>query len=122
MAKEAGISRSRASRIWRANDLKAHRGQWFRVSANPDFERKFWAVFGLYRNPPNRAWVLCRNEKIQCQALERTQPTLSLACGHAKAFIHDCKRNGTTTLVLREKRAREAEKACRLSFSQIFCA
>jgi len=98
MARESGISRSSVNRIWRANDLKPHRTEQFKLSTDPDFERKFWDVIGLYLNPPDRALVLCCDEKSQCQALERTQRALPLMSGHAKTFTHDYIRHGTLTL------------------------
>jgi transposase len=76
MAKELGISPSSVGRIWNANDLKPHRVEMFKVSNDPKFEEKFWDVIGLYLNPPDRAMVLCCDEKSQCQALERTQQAL----------------------------------------------
>ena len=98
MAREAGVSPSSVSRIWRSNDLKPHRTEQFKLSKDPDFERKFWDVIGLYLNPPDRALVLCCDEKSQCQAMERTQRALPLVSGHAKTFTHDYIRHGTLTL------------------------
>jgi len=98
MARESGVSRSSVSRIWRANDLKPHLKKGFKLSNDPDFERKFWDVVGLYLDPPERALVLCCDEKSQCQALERTQRALPLVSGHAKTFTHDYIRHGTLTL------------------------
>lgn len=98
MARESGVSRSSVSRIWRANDLKPHLKKGFKLSDDPDFERKFWDVVGLYLDPPERALVLCCDEKSQCQALERTQRALPLVSGHAKTFTHDYIRHGTLTL------------------------
>ena len=98
MAKELGISPSSVGRIWNANDLKPHRVEMFKVSNDPKFEEKFWDVIGLYLNPPDRAMVLCCDEKSQCQALERTQRALPLTSGHVKTFTHDYIRHGTLTL------------------------
>lgn len=98
MAREAGVSKSTVNRIWRANDLKPHRTRQFKVSNDPEFEKKFWDVIGLYLNPPERAIILCCDEKSQCQALERTQPALPLISGHRKTFTHDYIRHGTLTL------------------------
>lgn len=98
MAKELGISASSVRRIWRANDLKPHRVEMFKISNDPKFEEKFWDVIALYLNPPDRAMVLCCDEKSQCQALERTQPALPLTSGHVKTFTHDYIRHGTLTL------------------------
>jgi transposase len=68
------------------------------LSNDPQFETKFWDVIGLYLNPPDRALVLCCDEKSQCQALERTQPGLPLGVGHIKTRTHDYIRHGTVTL------------------------
>lgn len=98
MAKAAGISHDSVHRIWRANDLKPHLTRTFKVSRDPEFERKFWDVIGLYLAPPERALVLCCDEKSQCQALERTQPALPLGIGHIRTKTHDYIRHGTITL------------------------
>jgi transposase len=98
MAKAVQISHSSVQRIWHANDLKPHRTEIFKVSNDPDFEEKFWDVIGLYLNPPDKALVLCCDEKSQCQALERTQRALPLSVGHAKTITHDYIRHGTVTL------------------------
>jgi transposase len=98
MAEEAGISRSSVQRIWKANDLKPHRMETFKVSNDPNFEEKFWDVIGLYLNPPDKALVLCCDEKSQCQALERTQRPLPLEPGYVKTTTHDYIRHGTITL------------------------
>lgn len=98
MAKAAQISHSSVQRIWNANDLKPHRTEVFKVSNDPRFEEKFWDVIGLYLNPPDRALVLCCDEKSQCQALERTQRALPLTTGHGKTITHDYIRHGTITL------------------------
>ena len=60
--------------IWKRNDLKPHRTRTFKLSKDPKFEQKFWDVIGLYLHPPEKALVLCCDEKTQCQALERSQP------------------------------------------------
>ena len=74
MVQAAGMSPDSVHRIWKANDLKPHLTKTFKVSTDPHFEEKFWDVIGLYLDPPERALVLCCDEKSQCQALERTQP------------------------------------------------
>ena len=66
-------------RIWQRNDLKPHLVRTFKLSKDPNFEAKFWDVIGLYLNPPEKALVLCCDEKTQCQALERTHPGLPSA-------------------------------------------
>lgn len=98
MAQAAGISHDSVHRIWRENDLKPHLTRVFKLSRDPEFERKFWDVIGLYLNPPDRALVLCCDEKSQCQALERTQPSLPLGIGHICTRTHDYIRHGTITL------------------------
>ena len=98
MAKAVGISHDSVHRIWRQNDLKPHLRRMFKLSQDPEFERKFWDVIGLYLNPPDKALVLCCDEKSQCQALERTQPTLPLGIGHIRTRTHDYIRHGTITL------------------------
>jgi len=98
MAEEVGISHSSVQRIWKANDLKPHRTEVFKVSNDPHFEEKFWDVVGLYLNPPDKALILCCDEKSQCQALERTQRPLPLEPGYLKTTTHDYIRHGTITL------------------------
>ena len=84
MAKAAGISPDSVHRLWKQNDLKPHLTRTFKLSSDPQFETKFWDVIGLYLNPPDKALVLCCDEKSQCQALERTQPGLPLGMGHIR--------------------------------------
>jgi transposase len=98
MAAAAGMSHQSVHRIWKNNDLKPHLLRTFKISRDPQFERKFWDVVGLYLNPPDKALVLCCDEKSQCQALERTQPGLPLGIGHIRTQTHDYKRHGTITL------------------------
>lgn len=98
MAAAVGISPDSVHRIWRANDIKPHLVNVFKVSTDPDFEAKFWDVIGLYLDPPERALVLCCDEKTQCQALERSQLSLPLTAGHQRTRTHDYKRHGTITL------------------------
>lgn len=98
MAREVGISQSSVGKIWRENDLKPHRIRTFKVSKDPRFEEKFWDVIGLYLDPPEKALVLCCDEKSQCQALERTQPCLPLGIGNIRTKTHDYIRHGTITL------------------------
>jgi len=98
MARAAGMSPTSVSRIWRRNDLKPHRVRTFKASRDPKFGEKFWDVIGLYLDPPDRALVLCCDEKSQCQALERTQPGLPLGVGEIRTRTHDYKRHGTITL------------------------
>lgn len=98
MAAHAGLSVGSVHALWRANDLKPHLTRTFKLSRDPQFEPKFWDVIGLYLNPPDKALVLCCDEKSQCQALERTQPGLPLGCGHIRTRTHDYTRHGTITL------------------------
>jgi len=98
MAKSKGVSNQTVHKLWRANDIKPHIKRTFKLSNDKHFEEKFWDVMGLYLQPPDRALVLCCDEKSQCQALERTQPELPLGIGHIKTATHDYTRHGTTTL------------------------
>ena len=98
MAKEMGISHTSVQRIWAEAGLKPHQTRTFKVSNDPLFEEKVTDVVGLYMNPPDRALVLCVDEKSQIQALDRTQPGLPMKKGRAQTMTHDYKRHGTTTL------------------------
>ena len=98
MAAEMGISPSSVGRIWAEAGLKPHLVHRFKISNDPQFEEKVTDVVGLYMNPPDRALVLCVDEKSQIQALDRTQPGLPLKKGRAATMTHDYKRHGTTTL------------------------
>jgi len=98
MAAEAGISEASVRRIWKANGLKPHLVETFKISNDPEFAEKLEAIVGLYLNPPEHALVLCCDEKSQIQALDRTQPGLPLKRGRGETMTHDYKRNGTATL------------------------
>jgi transposase len=98
MAKHAGVSATSVHRIWSRNDLKPHITKTFKLSNDAKFEQKFWDVIGLYLDPPDKALVLCCDEKSQCQALERTQLGLPLAPKRPRTMTHDYKRHGTVTL------------------------
>ena len=98
MAAEVGVSASSVQRIWRNNGLKPHLSRTFKISNDERFEEKFWDVIGLYLDPPDKALVLCCDEKTQCQALERTQPGLPMGIGHIRTHTHDYIRHGTVTL------------------------
>lgn len=98
MAKRCGLSQSAVSRIWRAFALQPHRVETFKLSKDPLFIEKVRDVVGLYLNPPDKALVLCVDEKAQIQALDRTQPLLPLRPGQAERRTHDYTRYGTTTL------------------------
>lgn len=97
-AAAAGISYSSVQRIWQAHGLKPHLVKTFKVSRDKNFAAKVADVVGLYVNPPDKAVVLCVDEKSQIQALDRTQPGLPMKKGRAGTMTHDYKRNGTTTL------------------------
>jgi len=98
LAKEANTSPSMVHRVWRAHGLQPHRFRTFKVSRDPHFVEKVTDIVGLYLNPPERALVLCADEKSQIQALDRTQPGLPMKPGRCGTYTHDYKRNGTTTL------------------------
>ena len=98
MARAAAISATSVRRIWRAHGLKPHRLRSFKLSRDPQFAEKLEAIVGLYLSPPQRALVLCVEEKSQIQALDRTQPGLPLRQGRVRTQTHDYKRHGTTTL------------------------
>ena len=85
-------------KVWRANGLKPHLVETFKVSRDPKFVEKLENIGGLYMSPPEHALVLCCDEKSQVQALDRTQPGLPLKKGRAATLTHDYKRHGTTTL------------------------
>ena len=98
MAARVGVSSATVQRIWSARGLKPHQVKTFKLSNDPKFEEKLVDVVGLYLNPPEKAIVLCMDEKSQIQALDRTQPSLPMKPGRAGTMTHDYKRNGTTTL------------------------
>ena len=98
MAQAMGVSKATVQRLWSANQIKPHLVHTFKLSKDPAFEAKFWDVIGLYLDPPDKALVLCCDEKSQCQALERTQPGLPLGVGHIRTKTHDYTRHGTITL------------------------
>ena len=98
MARHVGLSKDAVHRLWAANDLKPHLTRTFKLSKDPQFERKFWDVIGLYLDPPARAVVFCCDEKSQCQALERTQPGLPLGQGYICTRTHDYYRHGSITM------------------------
>ncbi len=98
LAKESGLSRSTVGRIWRAFALQPHRSETFKLSKDPLFIDKVRDIVGLYMDPPDRALVLCVDEKSQIQALNRTQPLLPMRPGQIERRTHDYKRHGTTSL------------------------
>ena len=98
MAARHGIGKDTVARIWRDHGLKPWKVTTFKISTDPDFEAKLVDVVGLYLNPPERAVVFSFDEKTQCQALDRTQPSLPMKPGRANTMTHDYKRHGTTDL------------------------
>jgi len=98
MAEKQGVSKATVSRIWQSHNIQPHRTKSFKLSRDPRFLEKLTDVVGLYLNPPEKALVLCVDEKSQIQALDRTQPGLPLKKGRLGTMTHDYKRNGTTTL------------------------
>ncbi len=98
MAAAERLSPSMVHRIWRAHGLKPHRVTTFKLSEDPEFVRKIRDVVGLYMNPPDKALVLCVDEKSQIQALDRSQPALPMRPGSPERHTHDYVRHGTTTL------------------------
>src|SRR5438270_963747 len=98
MAAAQGVSPATIQRIWDAHGLQPHRTETFKLSHDKRFVEKLTDVVGLYLNPPERALVLCFDEKSQIQALDRTQPGLPMKKGRCGTMTHDYKRHGTTTL------------------------
>ncbi len=98
MAARHGIGKDSVARIWRDHELKPWRVDTFKISKDPLFEEKLVDVVGLYLDPPERAVVFSFDEKTQCQALDRTQPSLPMTRGRGETMTHDYKRNGTTDL------------------------
>ena len=98
MARRSGLTQSAVSRIWRAFALQPHRSETFKLSSDPLFIEKVRDIVGLYLNPPDRALVLCVDEKSQIQALDRSQPLLPMRPGQIERRTHDYVRHGTTSL------------------------
>ena len=98
MAGETQISRPTVQRIWNAFGLQPHRQRHFKISTDSFFVEKVRDIVGLYLNPPDKAMVLCVDEKSQIQALDRTQPLLPVGLGYVEGVTHDYVRHGTTTL------------------------
>jgi len=98
VAKETKLSRPTVHRIWQAFGLQPHRQRHFKLSTDPFFIEKVRDIVGLYLNPPDKAMVLCVDEKSQIQALDRTQPLLPMGLGYVEGTTHDYVRHGTTTL------------------------
>jgi transposase len=98
LAEEMGVGHTTVQRVWKEHGLKPHLSRPFKLSNDPHFAEKVVDIVGLYLNPPDKAVVLCVDEKSQIQALDRTQPGLPIKKGRAQTMTHDYKRNGTTTL------------------------
>jgi len=98
MAKEVGVTPDAVMRIWHAFGLQPHRQETWKLSKDPQFIEKVHDICGLYLNPPERAVVLCLDEKSQIQALDRTAPTLPMLPGTPERATHDYERNGTSSL------------------------
>ncbi len=89
MARAQGVSAASVQRIWNAHGLQPHRVKTFKISRDPNFVDKLTDVVGLYLNPPDKALLLCVDEKSQIQALQRTQPGLPLKKGRCGTLTHD---------------------------------
>ena len=98
MAKATGVSFKTIQRIWNSHGLKPHQVRSFKLSKDKRFVEKLTDVVGVYLNPPEKAVVLCVDEKSQIQALDRTQPGLPMKKGRCGTQTHDYVRHGTTTL------------------------
>ena len=98
LAKQLRVSRTIVHRVWQRHDVQPHRVVKFKISKDPKFEEKVRNIVGLYLDPPDRALVLCVDEKSQIQALDRTAPILPLRPGLPERQTHDYQRHGTTTL------------------------
>ena len=124
VAEQSGISKSTVARYFALFGLQPHRSKTFKLSTDPFFVEKVRDVVGLYLNPPDKALVLCVDEKSQVQALERTQPVLPLGLGYVEGVTHDYYRHGTTTLFaalnLMARSFRNASRAIGISSSWPF--
>ena len=98
VAAETGVTKSTVHRFFKLFGLQPHRSKSFKLSNDPFFVEKVRDIVGLYLNPPDKALVLCVDEKSQIQALERTQPILPMGLGYVEGVTHDYYRHGTTTL------------------------
>lgn len=98
IAAETSLSKSTVQRVWKAFGIQPHRQKHFKLSTDPFFVEKVRDIVGLYLNPPDKALVLCVDEKSQIQALDRTQPLLPMGLGYVEGVTHDYIRHGTTTL------------------------
>jgi hypothetical protein len=97
-ANRFGVGKDTIAKVWSDHNLKPWKVETFKISNDPHFEEKLIDVVGLYMNPPSRAVVFSFDEKIQCQAMDRTQPSLPMVPSRAGTMTDDYKRNGTTDL------------------------
>ena len=93
-----GVGKDTVARIWKGRNLRPWHVDTFKLSNDPNFEAKLVDVVGLYLDPPERAVVFSFDEKTQCQALDRTQPSLPIKPGRGRTMTHDYKRHGTVDL------------------------
>src|ERR687884_2387119 len=98
MARTSGLSATTVGRVWRAFGLRPHRSETFKLSSDPEFVEKVRDIVGLYLAPPDRALVLCVDEKTEMQAVERTQPVLPMRPGQPERRTSDYTRHGTSSL------------------------
>src|SRR5438445_6573367 len=98
MAKAQGVSKNTVNRLWQLHNIKPHLSRTFKLSRDAKFLEKLTDVVGLYLNPPDKALVLCVDEKSQIQALDRTQPGLPLGLDYVEGVTHDYVRHGTISL------------------------
>jgi len=110
LARELGLSNVKVAAVWREYGLQPWRSQTFKFSTDPELEAKVRDVVGLYLNPPDKAVVLCVDEKSQVQALDRTAPILPLRPGIPEKQTHDYVRHGTTTLFAALEVARQGRR------------
>jgi transposase len=98
LGRELGLGHATIARVWTKWNLQPWRVETFKFSTDPELDAKVRDVVGLYMHPPEKAVVLCLDEKSQVQALDRTQPTLPMGVGVPERQTHDYVRHGTTTL------------------------
>src|SRR6478609_1171469 len=98
LAAQVGVGKDTVAQVWADHQLKPWKVDVFKISNDPEFESKLVDVVGLYLNPPSRAVVFSFDEKTQCQALDRTQPSLPMKPGRGGTMTHDYKRHGTIDL------------------------
>ena len=124
MAAAQGVSPASVQRIWDAHGLEPHRTRRFKLSRDKRLVEKLTDVVGLYLNPPDKALVLCVDEKSQIQALDRSQPGLPMKKGRCGTMTHDYQRNGTTTLraALNVLQGMVWENVCRVTAIKNSCA